>query len=56
MRAKAVTPPVFLESLAAGYVSSGAKDVVAYGVLIAYLLVRGGVFVAGRAGLHAGSR
>lgn len=45
-----------VESLAAGYVSSGAKDVVAYGVLIAYLLVRGGVFVAGRAGLHAGSR
>jgi branched-chain amino acid transport system permease protein len=45
-----------VEALAAGYVSSGAKDVVAYGLLIAYLLVRGGVFVAGRRGLHAGAR
>ena len=40
-----------LESLAAGYVSSGYKDAIVYGVLIAYLLVRGGVFLFGRAAL-----
>ena len=34
-----------LESLAAGYVSSGWKDAIVYGVLLAYLLVRGGVFL-----------
>ncbi len=44
-----------VESLAVGYVSSGAKDVIAYGVLLAYLLARGGVFVRGRASLHAGA-
>ena len=35
--------------LAAGYISSGYKDAIVYGVLIAYLLVRGGVFLFGRA-------
>jgi len=40
-----------LESCAAGYVSSGYKDAIVYGVLLAYLLVRGGVFVFGRAAL-----
>jgi branched-subunit amino acid ABC-type transport system permease component len=40
-----------IESLAAGYVSSGYKDAIVYGVLIAYLLVRGGVFLFGRAAL-----
>lgn len=45
-----------VESLAAGYVSSGAKDVVAYGILLAYLLLRGGVYVGGRASLHSGGR
>jgi branched-subunit amino acid ABC-type transport system permease component len=40
-----------LESFAAGYVSSGYKDAIVYGVLLAYLLARGGVFVFGRAAL-----
>ena len=40
-----------LESFAAGYVSSGYKDAIVYGVLLGYLLVRGGVFVFGRAAL-----
>jgi branched-chain amino acid transport system permease protein len=40
-----------LESFAAGYVSSGYKDAIVYGVLLAYLLARGGVFVFGRASL-----
>ena len=44
-----------LESLAAGYVSSGYKDAIVYGVLIAYLLVRGGVFLFGRAALVGGA-
>ena len=44
-----------VESMAAGYVSSGYKDAIVYGVLIAYLLVRGGVFVFGRASLNTGS-
>ncbi len=37
-----------LESLAAGYVSSEAKDIVTYGVLLAYLMIRGGAFLRGR--------
>ena len=45
-----------LESLSAGYISSGMKDAIVYGVLMAYLLVRGGVFVFGRATLVGGSR
>lgn len=44
-----------VESLAAGYISSAYKDAVAYGVLLAYLLVRGGVFVYGRASLSHSS-
>lgn len=40
-----------LESFAAGYVSSGFKDAIVYGMLLAYLLVKGGVFVFGRASL-----
>lgn len=44
-----------VESLSAGYISSGLKDAVVYGVLIAYLLVRGGVFFFGRASLVAGT-
>ena len=43
-----------IESMAAGYVSSGYKDAIVYGVLIAYLLIRGGVFVFGRASLNTG--
>jgi branched-subunit amino acid ABC-type transport system permease component len=45
-----------LESLSAGYISSGWKDAIVYGALIAYLLVRGGVFYVGRATLVGGSR
>jgi len=41
-----------LESFAAGYLSSGYKDAIVYGVLLAYLLVRGGVFVFGRLSLQ----
>jgi branched-subunit amino acid ABC-type transport system permease component len=40
-----------LESFAAGYVSSGFKDAIVYGALLAYLLVKGGVFVLGRSSL-----
>lgn len=40
-----------VESFAAGYLSSGYKDAIVYGVLLAYLLVRGGVFVFGRGAL-----
>ena len=36
-----------LESLSAGYVSSSTKDIVTYGVLLLYLMIRGGVFVIG---------
>lgn len=43
-----------VESLAAGYISSGYKDAIVYGVLIAYLLLRGGAFLFGRRAL-AGS-
>ena len=39
------------DSFAAGYVSSGYKDAIVYGVLLAYLLVRGGIFVFGRSSL-----
>ena len=40
-----------LESFAAGYVSSGFKDAIVYGVLLGYLLLKGGVFVFGRSAL-----
>ena len=42
------------ELMAAGYVSSGAKDMIVYLVLLIYLLVRGGVFARGRAALLTG--
>lgn len=42
-----------VESFAAGYLSSGYKDAIVYGLLLAYLLVRGGVFVFGRLSLQA---
>ena len=42
------------ESLAAGYLSSGWKDAIVYGLLLAFLLIRGGVFLHGRAALTAG--
>lgn len=44
-----------LEAFAAGYISSGWKDAIVYGVLLAYLLVRGGVFIAGRLTLTTGT-
>jgi branched-chain amino acid transport system permease protein len=43
------------ESLAAGYLSSGWKDAIVYGLLLAFLLIRGGVFLSGRAALTAGT-
>jgi branched-chain amino acid transport system permease protein len=45
-----------LESLGAGYVSSGWKDFIVYGVLLAWLLIQGGVFLRGRAGAAAGGQ
>ncbi|MGE0737258.1 MAG: branched-chain amino acid ABC transporter permease [Alphaproteobacteria bacterium] len=45
-----------IEALAVGYISSGAKDAIAYGALLLFLLVQGGVFAFGRAHLTAGSR
>jgi hypothetical protein len=44
-----------LEAFSAGYISSGWKDAIVYGVLLAYLLIRGGVFVYGRASLTISS-
>jgi branched-chain amino acid transport system permease protein len=43
-----------LEALSAGYVSSGWKDFIVYGVLLAWLLVQGGVFLRGRVDATAG--
>jgi branched-chain amino acid transport system permease protein len=43
-----------LESLAAGYVSSGWKDFIVYGVLLIFLLIRGGVFLRGRTTMPVG--
>ena len=45
-----------LESLRAGYVSSGWKDFIVYGALLAWLLIQGGVFLRGRAGVAAGGQ
>ena len=42
-----------IEAFGAGYISSGWKDFIVYGVLLAYLLIRGGVFRAGRAAFAA---
>jgi branched-chain amino acid transport system permease protein len=41
------------ESLAAAYISSGSKDIVTYGALLLYLMLRGGVFTLGRRPLGA---
>jgi branched-chain amino acid transport system permease protein len=43
-----------LEALSAGYVSSGWQDFIVYAVLLAYLLIRGGVLLRGRAAAIAG--
>lgn len=45
-----------LESLGAGYASSGWKDFIVYGALLAWLLIQGGVFLRGRAGVAAGGQ
>jgi branched-chain amino acid transport system permease protein len=37
-----------LEQMAAGYLSSGARDVVVYAFLLLFLMIRGGVFARGR--------
>ena len=42
-----------LESLSAGYISSGWKDFIVYGVLLAYLVGRGGGCVFGGASLES---
>lgn len=42
-----------VEAFGAGYISSGWKDFIVYGVVLAYLLIRGGVFRAGRAAFAA---
>jgi len=44
------------EALAAGYLSSGWKDAIVYALLLAFLLIRGGVFLSGRIGLVAGTQ
>jgi branched-chain amino acid transport system permease protein len=41
------------ESLSAGYVSSSSKDIVTYGALLLYLMVRGGAFAVRRARVDA---
>ena len=45
-----------IESLAAGYISSGSKDAVAYGAVLLYLLIRGGVLLTGRAAIASPER
>lgn len=45
-----------VESLAAGYVSSGSKDAIAYGVILLYLMIRGGVYLTGRAAISQPER
>jgi branched-subunit amino acid ABC-type transport system permease component len=42
-----------VESLAAAYISSGSKDIITYGALLLYLMLRGGVFTLGRRPLGA---
>lgn len=54
-RAAAVAMGIgIVESLSAGYISSGSKSIITYAVLLLYLMVRGGVFVAGRRVILAG--
>jgi len=56
---KAVAGGIFIglvESLGAGYISTGWKDFLVYGLLLAYLLVKGGVFLRGRASVVAASQ
>jgi branched-subunit amino acid ABC-type transport system permease component len=56
---KAVAGGIFIglvESLGAGYISTGWKDFLVYGLLLAYLLVQGGVFLRGRASVVASSQ
>ena len=43
-----------IEALGAGYVSSGWQDFIVDGVLLAFLLLRGGVFLRGRTAAQAG--
>ena len=45
-----------LETLSAGYISSGWQDFIVYGALLAYLLLRGGVFQRGRVALPISGR
>ena len=45
-----------VESLGAGYMSTGWDEFLVYGLLLAYLLVRGGVFLRGRASVVASSQ
>ena len=44
-----------LEAFASGYISSGWQNAIVYATLLAYLLIRGGVFLAGRAALIRGA-
>jgi len=44
-----------LEAFASGYISSGWQNAIVYAVLLVYLLIRGGVFLAGRAALIRGA-
>ncbi len=44
-----------LEALASGYISSGWQNAIVYAALLVYLLIRGGVFLAGRAALVRGA-
>jgi branched-chain amino acid transport system permease protein len=45
-----------VEGFGAGYISSGWKDFIVYGLLLAYLLLRGGVFLRGRAVAASGGQ
>jgi branched-subunit amino acid ABC-type transport system permease component len=44
-----------LEAFASGYISSGWQNAIVYAALLIYLLIRGGVFLAGRAALIRGA-
>lgn len=45
-----------VESLAGGYISSGSKDAIAYGAVLLYLMLRGGVLLSGRAAISQAER